>query len=174
MKATDGDGRLIAAVRASAGDLLAYLERRTGREDAEDLLSETMVVAWRRIDDLPEDAQRARMWLFGIARAMLLNHTRSSARRRSLVDRLRRQARPAVAAPADEGLAVRDAIAQLDPDLAEIVRLVHWERLSQVEIAAMLNLSASTVRSRYARARELLAAGLTEAPAEAAAGRTRP
>jgi len=165
---------LVAAVRASAGDLLAYLERRVGREDAEDLLSETMVVAWRRIADLPEDAQRARMWLFGIARATVLNHARSAVRRRSLIDRLRGPAHTAaVTAPADDVLAVRDAIARLDQDLGEIVRLVHWERLSLVEVAELLNLPASTVRSRYARAREILAAALSDTSAEITAATTR-
>ncbi|KAG4069924.1 hypothetical protein HA402_006772 [Bradysia odoriphaga] len=33
-----------------------------------------MVVAWRRVRELPHDEERARMWLFGIARGTLLNH----------------------------------------------------------------------------------------------------
>lgn len=43
---------------------LAYFERRIDGPDAADLLSETMLTAWRRIDDLPQDDVEARMWLF--------------------------------------------------------------------------------------------------------------
>ncbi|WP_144874001.1 RNA polymerase sigma factor [Microbacterium sp. 1.5R] len=174
MRSAGPEAPLLEAVRASADDLLAYLERRVGREDAEDLLSETMVVAWRRLVDLPDDARRARMWLFGIARTTLLNHARGAARRRSLVDRLRGPAREAQSAPADDGLAVRDAIDRLDPDLGEIVRLVHWERFSLVEVAELLRLPASTVRGRYARARDSLVASLAEEPPGIVVARTRP
>src|SRR6188474_1811800 len=114
-------------------DLLAYLQRRVGFDDAPDLLGETMVVAWRRVADLPDDPERARMWLFGIARGTLLNHARGERRRWALADRIRGHATTDATSPAaDEGADVRDAISRLEPDLAELVRLVHWDRLTLV------------------------------------------
>src|SRR6478609_6644829 len=61
---------------------------------------------------------------------------------------------------ADEGADVRDAIARLDPDLAELVRLVHWERLTLVQAAELLGIPDSTARGRYARAKEELRVAL--------------
>lgn len=160
------DQRLTRAFEASASDLLAYLARRTNADDAPDLLGETMVVAWRRVKDLPEDPERARMWLFGIARGTLQNHARGERRRWALADRVRGRVREDATAPAaDAGADVRDAIDRLDPELAELVRLVHWDRLSLVDAAELIGIPASTARGRYQKAREELRAALSvEAP----------
>lgn len=94
------------------------------------------------------------MWLFGIARGVIANALRGQVRRSRLADRLRAVTTgpQAQGAPADRGVEVRDAIDRLDPDLAEVVRLVHWDGFTLAEAADVLALSASTVRSRYARA----------------------
>lgn len=167
MSSRADDAALVAAFEACAPDLLAYLARRVGSDDAGDLLGETMVVAWRRVRRLPDDPERARMWLFGVARKTLLNHTRGERRRRALQDRMRGQGddSPLHAPPADGGSEVRDAIARLDPDLAEIVRLVHWDGFTLSDAAALLGVPASTARGRYQRAKEQLRAALSvEAP----------
>lgn len=159
------DAALIGVFEASASDLLAYLSRRVGPDDAADLLGETMVVAWRRVRQLPNDSERARMWLFGVARGTLLNHARGERRRWALADRIRSHAEELSAAPADAGSEVRDAIARLDPDLSELVRLVHWDGFSLTDAAELLGIPASTARGRYQRAKaELRAALRVEAP----------
>lgn len=161
-----------AALEANSADLLAYLQRRVGLDDAPDLLGETMVVVWRRVRDLPDDPRRARMWLFGIARTTVLNHARGERRRWALADRIRLHIETDAASPAaDEGADVRDALARLDPDLAELLRLVHWERLSIAEAAEVLGLAASTARGRYARAKEELREALADRDAEIAGSR---
>jgi RNA polymerase sigma-70 factor (ECF subfamily) len=148
-------------LRESAADLLAYFQRRVGPDDATDLLGEAMVVAWRRVNDLPDDPEQARMWLFGIARNTLLNHTRGERRRWALADRIRGYSATQVVAPAaDDGAEVRDAIARLDLDLGELIQLVHWERMTIAQAAGLLGISDSTARSRYARAKEQLRAAL--------------
>lgn len=153
--------RLTTALESSASDLLCYLERRVGPDDAPDLLGETMVVAWRRAKELPREGERARMWLFGIARGTLLNHARGQRRRWALADRIRLQVRDDATAPAaDEGAEVRDAIDRLEPELAELVRLVHWERLSLADAAELIGIPSSTARGRYQRAKEQLRAAL--------------
>lgn len=55
---------------------------------------------------------------------------------------------------------MRDAIDRLEPDLAELVRLVHWERLTIADAAEVLGIPASTARGRYAKAKEELRAAL--------------
>jgi len=157
-----GDGeRLTGVLETASPGLLAYLQRRVGLDDAPDLLGETMVVAWRRVGDLPRDCERARMWLFGIARTTVLNHARGERRRWALADRIRQEKGADAASPAaDDGAEVRDAISRLDPDLAELVRLVHWERFSIAEAAQVLGVPASTARGRYTKAKEALRAAL--------------
>ncbi|WP_144877503.1 RNA polymerase sigma factor [Microbacterium sp. 1.5R] len=159
------DRRLVAAFESTASPLLAYLERRVGADDAADLLGEAMVVAWRRVRELPVDPEGARMWLFGIARGTLLNHARGARRRWALVDRIRIAPSELHAPAADQGSDVRDAIARLDPDLGEIVRLVHWDGFSLADAAALLGIPSSTARGRYQRAKAELRAALSiEAP----------
>jgi RNA polymerase sigma-70 factor (ECF subfamily) len=153
--------RITSALRESAADLLAYFQRRVGHEEAPDLLGETMVVAWRRVDDLPNDPEQARMWLFGIARNTLLNHARGERRRWALVDRIRGNSATEIVAPAaDHGAEIRDAIARLDIDHRELVQLVHWERMTITQAAELLGISDSTARTRYARAKEELRTAL--------------
>lgn len=156
---------LRSALEASSVDLLSYLRRRTDPDEAPDLLGETFVVAWRRLDDLPEDPERTRMWLFGIARGVVLNHARGVRRRWALADRLRAHADlvPVTAPPADEHVEVRDAVARLEPDMAELVRLVHWDGFTVADAAQVMDIPASTARSRYQRAKELLRLALDPA-----------
>ncbi|MDQ1128810.1 RNA polymerase sigma factor [Microbacterium sp. SORGH_AS_0888] len=156
------DAHLTSVIASAAPALLAYLRRRVGPDDAPDLVGETMVVAWRRVSELPADAEGARMWLFGIARVSVLNHARGERRRWALADRIREHT-AMTAPPADDGAEVRDAIARLDADLAELVRLVHWDRLSLAEAAELLGIPASTARGRYARAKEQLRKALAAA-----------
>lgn len=145
----------------SSPDLLAYLQRRAGFDEALDLLGETMVVAWRRIDYLPEDPEQARMWLFGIARTTLLNHVRGERRRWALADRIRGNSATDLTSPAaDHGAEVRDAVARLDTDLVELVQLVHWEGTTIAQAAALLGISESTARLRHARAKDQLRVSL--------------
>lgn len=151
---------LTSALRESNTDLLRFLHRRAGSDDAPDLFGETMLVAWRRVDNFPEDVTEARMWLFGLARGTLLNYARGERRRSALVDRIRSHMPLPAAASADEGDDVRDAIARLAPELAEIVQLVHWEGFTLAEVAAITGSPASTTRAKYARAKEQLRAML--------------
>lgn len=152
---------LTAALRESNGDILRYLQRRVGPVDAPDLFGETLLVAWRRIDDLPENPVETRMWLFGLARGMLLNHARGERRRAALADRIRAHLPRASGSPAaDEGDEVRDALRRLRPELAEIVQLVHWDGFRIGEAAEIVGVPAATARSRYARAKQELRAVL--------------
>jgi RNA polymerase sigma-70 factor (ECF subfamily) len=142
-----------------APTLLAYFVRRvTPPEEAADLLSEALLVLWRRADALPLEEDAARMWAFGIARNMLRGHRRTSRRRSALADRLRAElvsVEPAL--PVDERvLDLRSAVDRLRPIDREIVRLVHWDGLSLVEVAELLGKREGTVRSRYHRARTAL------------------
>jgi RNA polymerase sigma-70 factor (ECF subfamily) len=140
--------------------LLAYAIRRVAQpEDAADVVAETFVVVWRRRQDVPPDAE-VRLWLYGVARRVLANHHRGGTRRERLGERLRQRLK--AAASADPGtevlqrLLLRDALAQLSSLDREVLTLTFWEGLEPREIAAVLGLSAPTVRTRLSRARRRL------------------
>jgi RNA polymerase sigma-70 factor (ECF subfamily) len=159
---------LRAALRANASDLLAYFERRTPiRDDAADLLAETMLQAWRRVDALVVGQPvRQRMWLFTIASNVLANHRRAVGRRAALADRLRNRLVNTGAESVDGDLAarvaVRDAVERLPQSHRELVMLVHWDGMSIAEAAEVLGLNPSTARGRYAEVRATLREALTE------------
>lgn len=166
MTRADRENHVEALIRANASDLLAYLERRIDpRADAADVLSETFIVAWNKVGRAPSDEIGGRMWLFTIARNMLLNARRTTRRRLAATDRLRRELdqsppRTDIA----ESLAVRDVVRQLPADLRELVELVHWDGFSLVEAARITGISASTARSRYASAKTRLRTALVVEP----------
>lgn len=154
-------------LHATAEDLLRYFRRRVPSEDAADLLAETLTTGWRRIRAMPTDDEAARMWLFRIAHNCLLNHNRGEQRRRRLANRLGQAlGNLPTQPPADFGLEVRDAINRLDPGLAEIVRLVHWDGFTLQEVAELLGLPASTVRNHHQRAKAQLKESLAAATAD--------
>ena len=149
--------RTTTVLTENADDLLRYLRRRVGNDDAPDLLADTLMTAWRRAPVLPQDPGEARAWLFGIAHKTLLNFRRGIQRHTRLADRGRTVlVSPHPAPAADAGLDVRDAINALDSRHAEIVRLVHWEGFTLAQVADILDQPASTVRNHYQQAKQRL------------------
>jgi RNA polymerase sigma-70 factor (ECF subfamily) len=159
----DARAALRVALRGVSQDLLAYFERRVHvREDAADLLGETLLQAWRRHDALPVEPERQRMWLFTIAANVLANHRRSHRRRNALTDRLRDHIAGSTPQPdLAESQAVRDAVIRLADAHRELVMLIHWDGFTIVEAAKILGLNTSTARGRYASARQTLRAALS-------------
>lgn len=164
MTSTRSRQLLTAALGECSDDLLRYFLRRLDREDAADALADVMTTAWSRVDALPTAPIEARMWLFGIARNVLLHVQRGATRRSRLADRLRSTLGQRTASSADHGVEIRDAIDRLDPDLAELVRLVHWDGFSLTDAADLLGIPASTARGRYQRAKETLRDVLAPTP----------
>ncbi len=138
----------------------AYARRRCARpEDAEDVVSETFTVAWRRLRDVPPGSELP--WLYGVARRVLANQRRSERRLAGLMQRLRGQ--PADVATPSPGNAsyVVEAMAQLKAEDQEVLRLAAWEDLGAAEIARVLGCSANAASIRLHRARKRLAALVT-------------
>jgi len=147
-------------------ELLAYVLRRVERaEDAADVVAETFLVAWRRMDEVPAGDQ-ARFWLYGVARRQLANQRRGALRRSRLADRLRVELPVAVAGAGGSEdhrvAAVRAALVRLDEGDRELLRLSSWEGLAPAEIATVMGVPGVTVRSRLHRARKRLRAAVLE------------
>lgn len=159
MDAPNSHDRLRDAIEDNVPALLAYFVRRVdSADDAADLLSDTLLVLWRREDALPTDATEVRMWMFGIARNVLTSHKRTHRRRSALHDRLLSTliASDGGAAVESEYADVRAALSSLDDTDREIIRLTFWDGFSQAEVARLLSMPEGTVRSRTHRARQQL------------------
>jgi RNA polymerase sigma-70 factor (ECF subfamily) len=64
----------------------------------------------------------------------------------------------------EQGANLRDAVDRLPEEHREVLVMTYWEDLTAPEVAAMLGVSATAVRSRLVRARRLLKTQLNEAP----------
>ena len=162
---TDSDRRhRFEAVAADVYEpLQRYLRRRASAADAADVLGDTLLTVWRRLDDVPTDAVVP--WCYGVARRCLANHRRGHDRRNRLTERV-----VAHLVSGDDGdpqrhvealdPALHDALAGLSASEQEIVHLWAWEQLEPREIAVALDQTPNSVSVALARAKRKLAAEL--------------
>jgi RNA polymerase sigma-70 factor (ECF subfamily) len=138
-------------------DLLAYLLRRTNTpEDAADLLSQTYLIAWNRLDAVPPD-DKARPWLFGVARNLLMKNAERHRAIGHLVQRLATELRTARTeqppSTQEQLTGIRHALSALSERDQEILLLSAWDGLTPREIAIVVGTSPNTVRVRLHRIR---------------------
>jgi RNA polymerase sigma-70 factor (ECF subfamily) len=131
-----------------------FLARRADPDTADDALADTLLVLWRRLDDVP-DGDEALPWTYAVARHALANAQRGVRRQGRLARRITVVDPPSEAAPAepepdDRVAAVLD---RMRPDEAELLRLWAWEQLGPSEIATVLELTPNAVSIRLHRAR---------------------
>jgi RNA polymerase sigma factor (sigma-70 family) len=138
-----------------------YLARRVGLQDAEDLLAETFLTAFRKRGRYDPSRADARPWLYGIATNLVGQHRREERRQ----FRLRQAAAPEPDMPdmseravvQATALSLRSVLAQALASLPDadrdVLLLIAWEDLSYQEVAQALAIPVGTVRSRLHRAR---------------------
>lgn len=141
--------------------LQRYLYRRMPADSVDDVLSETLMVVWRRLDEVPPDASLP--WCYGVARKVLSNHRRGDQRRLRLVDRL--IAEPAQVAADPQGIDDGDpdleaALALLSDQERELIHLWAWEQLEPREIALVVESTPNAISLRLSRAKQKLANSL--------------
>jgi RNA polymerase sigma-70 factor (ECF subfamily) len=137
----------------------AYLERRVGRQEADDLLAEVWLRAFASRASYRGAWPDGRPWLYGIARNTLRVHWQD--RTRDLIGHgtVSSDPWPEVDARLDAeaiGETLREAILAISDDEREVLLLVAWEHLSPTEAAITLGIPPGTARSRLHRARTLL------------------
>ena len=144
--------------RSNYEAILGYARRRSGPDEAADVLAETFLVAWRRLDRVPE-GDAARLWLYATARRVLANNERARRRRGRLDARLRESSPNATAATGERGV-LAAAFANLSAQDRELLSLAGWEGLDAKQIGTVLGCSANAARIRLHRARRRLASEL--------------
>jgi RNA polymerase sigma-70 factor (ECF subfamily) len=162
-----GDARRERFEALAAGlvePLRRYLARRTDPATADDVLAETLLVCWRRLDELPDDPLP---WSYGVARNCLANAERGVRRHQRLAARIAAVDPPAASSPgpdvegSEADVDLDAALAAMREEDAELLRLWAWEQLTPAEIAAALGITANAASIRLHRAREKLREDLT-------------
>ncbi|MEX2293381.1 MAG: sigma-70 family RNA polymerase sigma factor [Acidimicrobiales bacterium] len=146
--------------------LQRFARRRAPSDVADDVVADTLLVIWRRLDEVPTDAPLP--WTYRVAANCLANLRRGERRRARLIDKVGRWERrrdDGVEEPPDPGL--HQALLTLAPSDQEVLRLWAWEDLTPAEIATVLDTSANAVSIRLHRAKRRLGVALGKVPAAA-------
>lgn len=150
--------------------LTAYALRRFPGSLVDDIVAETFLVAWRRVDRVPANP---RPWLIAVARNVGATRLRGERRRLSLLRRLAGRL-PNIYAPdldTDRCDPVIEALARLPERDREAITLMAWDELTPTEAAEALGQSAVSFRVRLHRARKRLRQELAQSSYETLAGR---
>jgi len=166
MSAVPHDEELLDALYAEyAGPLLDYVQRLVGgdRHQAEDIVQETLLRAWRHAGELSRDD--ARPWLFTVARRLVVDgYRRRSARPRSVAAEAVIGSVPAPDELEGALLAweVAEALRTLSAEHRRVLLEVHYRDRPVAEAAAVLGIPEGTVRSRTFYALRALRLALEE------------
>ena len=146
--------RFEVIARELVDPLRRFLARRTDAATADDALGDTLLVLWRRYDDLPDDVLP---YAYGVARNCLANAERGARRQGRVAGRIATldPPREVVTPAADDRLG--EALAALPQDDADLLRLWAWEQLTPGEIATVLEITPNAASIRLHRARRKLA-----------------
>ena len=148
--------RFEAVVAAVYEPLQRYARRRVDAATADDVVADALLVVWRRLDEVPEDAVLP--WCYRVAANCLSNSRRASGRRLRLASRVAAAGHPLHhPEPNLPDPQLHAALATLSPADQEVLRLWAWEDLAPGEIAVALGVSANAVSIRLHRAKRHLA-----------------
>ena len=143
-------------------DVYAYFRRRIDADTAKDCTAETFLVAWKRIDTIPQGEEALR-WLYRVARNVLRNEYRAKRRSRGLSVRISGNGGEPVSSPEvvvvrrEEDEEVLAAVRRLSTQDQEILLLAVWEELPPNEIAGILGCTPHAASQRLYRASQRLA-----------------
>lgn len=157
--AREGDRAAVARfVRAGQADVWRLCARLVGPDLADDACQDAMI---RAIGALPQfrGESSARTWLLSITRRACADVVRSRQRQRRLLDRMTAR-RLESEVPPDHSVELGDLVDQLDEDRRLAFVLTQELGLGYHEAAEVCGCPVGTIRSRVARARADLLAGL--------------
>jgi RNA polymerase sigma-70 factor, ECF subfamily len=151
--------------------LFRYLRSIVPEESAEDALQETFLAVFRGAGGFRGDGS-ARAWLFGIARRMAARQRRRRAGEPARTEPLEALGVAAgwgatrdpeeLASALEDRTRLQAALDALSDEDREVIVLADLEQLTGPEVAELLDLSVSAVKSRLHRARLRLMAELSQ------------
>lgn len=155
----DAEQRFTELYDANYRRVLAYARSRVGPQAAEELASETFLVVWARLDQVPGAVVP---WLLGITRNLVRERRRAAGRQVELAAALDLTTRAVdlvagdVADQVVERAAALRALASLSDADRETLTLVAWHGLAPREAARVVGCSQTAFWVRLHRARRRL------------------
>jgi len=149
--------------------LMKVVYRITGREDlAEEIVQETMIKFYERIEQLPYD-ETIRYWLLRVARNLALNYEKRRQRENAINRKLIQDENTFDSETADTKLIkkfekslVQKALMDLPFNLRVVLVLKEYFKFSYEEIGQALGITEGNVKVRIHRARLALASRLKQ------------
>jgi RNA polymerase sigma-70 factor (ECF subfamily) len=149
---TGGPEALITALYYEHGrSLLAYVTRLTSdRGEAEDVVQETLLRAWKHPEVLVNGQGSVRGWLLTVARNIVVDRARARSARPAEVREHPTNQTEAPDRPEDvvDSIIVLGAIDQLSPEHRNVLVELYWRGSSVAEAAQRLSVPPGTVKSR--------------------------
>lgn len=151
-----GDEDAFAQVYRRHSPLIYTIALRSLGEaaDAEDVLQQTFVAAWRGRERYRPERAGLATWLIGIARNKIVDaHAARGRQRRIQQQVVASGSAPEYADPVDVArqIVVADELARLEPVPQQVLRLAFFEDLTHLQIAERLDLPPGTVKSHIRR-----------------------
>jgi len=151
-KPTRDDELLRALHDQHARPLWRYVMALTGdAAQAEDIVQETLLRAWRKPAVLDQREASARAWLFTVARNLVIDDARSARRRHETPTAAESMPEPVAADETERMLdawLIGDALAALSAEHRAVVVRAYYGGLSTAELAAEFGIPEGTVKSR--------------------------
>lgn len=146
-----------------AASLHRYVARRAGNSIADDVTSETFLIAFERRTRFDLARDDARPWLFGIATNLIHRHRVAEARTLRLLERAAAEPQHVHAHSAEDVVDAHLEVKKLTRRLRRMpaadrdcLLLFAWADFTYAQIAESLDIPVGTVRSRINRARRIL------------------
>lgn len=171
------DAALVAAMAAGDADALSDLYERHSpllmglalrivrdRREAEDLLHDVFLEAWRAAKDFDPKRGKARTWLAIRMRSRALDLQKSARVSRNAGDGGLEVIVDETETSSPDHARVREALAALETNQRTILELAYFEGLSCTEIAERVSIPVGTVKSRMAAGLDRLRGGLAAKP----------
>jgi RNA polymerase sigma-70 factor (ECF subfamily) len=140
-----------------------FFRNKIGADDVEDLVQRTFAGLVEGGEGFRRDSS-FRVFLFAVARRQLFKHLRDNGRRLarqagdigvSSIQALGFSPSSIIAAGEQHGL-VQQALQRISVEYQTMIELYYWEEIPGPEIAEILGISPTTVRTRLHRARKAL------------------
>lgn len=157
-------GSRLSCVPRLVGAACRRMGTRLSQEEQADLVQDVVLLLWQKLETF-EGRSTLEGWAWTFAHFQTRNHVRGAARhRREAQLDLEQQPEPPMPAPEPNILdreTLEGVLTSLPDEMAQAIRLKHFEGLKFRQIAEQLQMSENTAKTRYyrglARARVILA-----------------
>jgi RNA polymerase sigma factor (sigma-70 family) len=154
----------VETLLADRARFLAFVAKRVGPEDAEDVLQAALVRALAHAQDVRDD-ERVVAWFYRILRNAVADHWRERASSRRVEEALTSEPWPEAAVPSDAAALCRcfePLLEALPPAQARVLRRVDLQEARLIDVAAEDGVTSNAAMVRLHRARRALRARLLE------------